>query len=161
MPVTHLPPLPWLLGVAACCLAGNAAAQDLSSRNPDGIAAAMQTAGWETRIETTQGGKPVIRSSTGGLNFSIYFDACNAKNRDCAVMYFNAGFDLGSGVDPALLNDWNYNKLVGRAYMDEDRDPYIDYVIVGDGGLRPENFRAILDRWAGALDQFAEHIGFR
>jgi hypothetical protein len=161
MPAIHLRPKSACLGAAALCLAGAAAAQDLSSRNPDGIVAAMQAAGWQARLETTQSGKPVVRSSTGGLNFSVYFDSCNSKNRDCTVLYFNSGFDLANGVDPALLNDWNYNKLVGRAYMDEERDPFLDYVIIGEGGLRPENFRAILDRWAGALDDYARHVGYR
>lgn len=145
-----------ILGLAAL----PAAAQQISSTNPQSVAIAMQAAGYRALLETTSNGHPVIRSSADGLNFDVHFDMCT-NGQNCAVVYFSSGFNLAKGSNLDAMNAWNQGKLVGRAYLDTDKDPYLDYVIVGDGGLTDAGFSSALSRWTSALSEFARHIGWR
>jgi hypothetical protein len=89
----------------------------------------------------------------------IWFYGCS-DNQNCKEINFSAGFDLKSGVGASTINSWNRQKLVGKAYTDEEGDPFIDYFVVADGGISRIVFERVLVRWEIALEEFKEEIGW-
>lgn len=140
--------------------AAPAASKDVTSLHPTTVVAALQAAGYPAAVETGEDGSPVIDSAVDGLAFSIWFADC-AAGADCGIFYFSAGFDLPKGTPLAVIDEWNRGKLVGRAYLDDENDPFLDFVIVGEGRIDGENFAAALRRWSDALAEFAAFVGYR
>jgi len=98
-----------------------------------------------------------IQSELSGVAFEIFSVNCNSSGR-CTEFLFIVGFDLPNGFSMERINDWNAQKLAGRAYLDDENDPFLDHVISvsspGDSGA----FREGLYLWAAALDGFIDYI---
>ena len=70
------------------------------------------------------------------------------------------GFDLEEGTTLESMNDWNEQVLVGRAYIDDEMDPWLEWAVNMDGGVTEKNFAESFDWWETALAQFLDHINF-
>src|SRR5690606_34922028 len=104
-------------------------------------------------------GDPMIRSSAGGTEFAIYFYGCT-DNVACKFVLFKVGFDLVNGTTDNVVNQWNANALFGRAYLDDEADPWLEMSVNLDGGVSRANFEDSYDWWEVILDGFEDHIGF-
>jgi len=152
----HLP----LAAALACACAAPAFAADLiDATDPDRIAQAVRDFGYRAELDEDGDGDPLIRTTIEGLDTYIHFYGCR-DGSDCRQILFSAGFDLPRGAKPDTVNAWNRDKLVGRAYLDDERDPFIDHLVLLEGGVSPANLRAQFEAWGTAVAQFRDHIGF-
>lgn len=137
-----------------------AAPPNVSPGNPAAIADLMKTFGYRAELATDDQGDPKIKSSAGGANFSVFFYGCTA-NKDCQSIQFSAGFDLPDGTTLDVINDWNTKKRFGQAYLDSEKDPYIQMDInMSMGGISQDLFRDDLDLWDKLVAQFRSHVNF-
>lgn len=151
-----------LVRAAAACAAlyGGAAAQN--SMGSGGITieeagALLGGEGLEVRLETGgEAGK--IVSAALGVRFEILSVNCNSARR-CTEFLFVAGFDLEDGFPLERINDWNAEAIAGRAFLDEENDPFLDHVISVSGPQDRGAFREGLYLWEAALKDFIEFIG--
>ncbi len=70
------------------------------------------------------------------------------------------GYELGETVNLELINGWNKKALVGRAYLDDDGSPWLEYVVNTYSGVSRENFEDTFDWWEASVDDFEDHIGY-
>lgn len=136
-----------------------AAAQLVDASDPDRLVAIIQALGYRARLDTDRIGDPMIASSVGGTDFNIYFFGCK-DGGGCKSLLFKVGYDLDSGSTLEVVNAWNETSLFGRAYRDEDDDPWLELAVNMDGGVSLFNFQDTFDWWEVVLAEFEDHIGF-
>lgn len=143
--------------VAAAEPAGPA---NIMASDPAGIADALQSFGYKAVLDKDGNGDPKILSGAAGSNFSIYFYGC-AEGKDCSSIQISAGFDLTNGTTADVMNDWNSKKRYGKAYVDQDGDPWIEMDInLEYGGITAETFRDNLDLWERLVADFKTQINW-
>jgi len=149
------------LGVAACAalLALPASAETLDATNPRKLVEVIQDLGYRARLETDGVGDPMIISSAAGAEFRIYFYGCS-RGKDCTTLLFKAGFDLIMGTTLETVDAWNEGALLGRAYLDDEDDPWIELGVNMKGGVSRSNFEVTFGRWESILSDFQRHIDF-
>lgn len=150
-----------LLG--AITVSGTAYAQTaptlVTAENPAAIVAVIQALGFQARLDKDSGGDPLIRSSSNGVDFGIYFYGCT-KNKKCKSIQFSAGYDLDDGTTLDVIDDWNEMKRFASAYLDNENDPFLQMDVNMEGGITQENFEKNFDLWQTLKGQFEDHIHF-
>lgn len=150
--------LQFLLALGALALSSTAHAQNVSATSPQGVVAALQNAGYKATLSKDSTGDPLISSSSGGSNFSVFFFGCT-KNVDCRTIQFFAGY---SDRKPTLsqMNDWNSKKRFARAYIADSGNARIEMdVDLDDGGMSAKLFEDNLEFWVAVMAAFEKHIG--
>lgn len=130
----------------------------LDMTQPRAVAAAMQDRGFRAKLGRDSSDRPMIESGLGGIKFDVVFYHCSETG--CLGALFTAGFDLDKGIGLEAMNSWNTNRLVGRAFVDEECDPFIDHYVSTDAGMTTAAFDSLLEDWEIALEDFADFIGF-
>jgi len=131
----------------------------VSAANPAALVSIIQALGFQAQLDKDNVGDPLIRSSSSGVNFNIYFYGCK-KNKQCQSLQFLAGYDLGDGTTPQALNEWNKGKRFASAYLDDEDDPFLQMDLNTEGGMTPENFEKTFGLWQSLKGEFENHIGF-
>lgn len=154
-----------LATLAACiALASPAVAEDadaiesVDATDPEKLASLIRDLGYRATVEQDDAGDPMISSSAGGSDFHIYFYGCEGGGQ-CRTLLFQVGYDLESGTTVDVVEDWNENVLFGRAYLDEEADPWVEMPVNLFGGVNRANFEDTFDWWEVVLDDFERHIG--
>jgi Putative bacterial sensory transduction regulator len=135
-----------------------AQAQMVTAKNPQSIVSALQNAGYKAELTKDGTGDPLIRSSSGGSSFAIFFFGCT-KNVDCATIQFFAGYS-DKKVTLSQMNDWNSKKRFGRAYLADSGAARIEMdVDLDDGGISAKLFEDNVEFWVVTMSAFEKHIG--
>jgi hypothetical protein len=144
----------------ALLLTGAAHSQTiLTAENPDALVSIIQALGFQARLDKDTVGDPLIHSSSGGVDFSIYFYGCT-KNKRCQSLQFLAGYDLGEGTTHEVIDRWNEDKRFASAYLDHEDDPFLQMDLNTTGGVTQKNFEETFDLWQSLKGEFEDHIGF-
>ena len=127
--------------------------------DPASVAAVMQEQGYRAKLSTQDSGRPVIFSGVGGSNFELVFFSCENAKR-CDGILFSSGFDLTNGLPLKKVSEWNETRLIGRAFLDNECDPIVDYYVSSFLDVSRDAFFSLIDAWDGVLVDFEDHIGF-
>ena len=150
----------WATMLALGSAASAANAQMVRAQDPQSVVKAMQARGYTAELTTDRMGDPLIKSSSSGTRFQVFFYNCK-NNKDCATVQFHAGYDLKTAPSLASINEWNRRQRFGRAYLDKENDPILEMdVDLDDGGLSEALFIDNLEFWTSAMGGFEKHIGF-
>ncbi len=129
---------------------------------PDGgvtaeeVADVLRGKGFQAQIATDKEGDPLVRSSAGGVRFGVYFYGCNHQPR-CKSIQFSAGIKT-KGVAQAKMTEWNRTKRFGRAYIDDESDPWLNMDMDVEHGATTEALANDLERWSSVLGIFTKFI---
>lgn len=140
-----------------CCL--NAA---VAGPLPDGgitgdeVAAVIKARGFPVTLGKDGDGDPKITSKFTDLYFEVHFYNCTAGR--CASIQFSKGFDMPEGVTLEKLNEWNRNFRFGRAFRDDETDPFVQMDIDVEKGSTTESIANNLEMWLAVLDEFAKML---
>gem|GEM_PF-535167 len=134
----------------------HATAQTIYANNVNEIASIIRDKGYRAQVTTDSDGDPLIKSSTDGINFSVYFYGC--KDIACNAIQFSVGFNKSEPMDMSVMNSFNRRKLYGNAYLDGEGDPFLNYPVDMDGGLLRSNFDSIFKDWLLLVSEFSEAI---
>lgn len=127
--------------------------------NVAAVAQAMANAGYQTERTTTSDGSPKLDGRIDDWMYSVYFYGCQGDN--CNAIQFAAGFDEDQPMQYDIINQWNMGNRFGRAYLDDEGDPWVEYDINMEGdGVTVTNFNESLAYWDTVLKAFVEHIGW-
>ena len=144
--------------LAATVLAAPAGAQEVTSTDPEAMAALLVQEGYRAKIETDNVGDPVIRSAAGGANFSIYFYGCEG-GKDCTSIQFYTGWSTDTQFPLERMNQWNIDKRFSRGIVDEEGDPTLRFDLNLDmGGMSRELFLDNFSVWLSLMDSFEDFI---
>jgi len=141
-----------------------APAAALAGPLPDGgvtakdVAAALTDKGYKAEITKGDDGDPVVISGADGSNFRIIFYTCDKAQR-CASIQFVAAFDLKDGMKLSQINEWNQTKRFGRAYLDDEMDPYVEMDVDFEHGATSEAVGNVVETWAAVLPAFKDFVG--
>ena len=147
-----------LVTAATFMFASTAQAQMVTAQNPQSIVNALQNAGYKAELSKDGTGDPLIKSSSGGSSFAVFFFGCT-KNVDCATIQFFAGY-TDKKVTLSQMNDWNSKKRFGRAYVADSGAARIEMdVDLDDGGVSAKLFEDNVEFWVVTMSAFEKHIG--
>ena len=96
-----------------------------------------------------------LNAKAWGYAFDVSGYHCNSANR-CTEFLLITGFDLPNGFPIEKINEWNLTEPAGRAFLDEDRDPFLDHTISVSGPVDSGAFVEGLILWLNALQDFEE-----
>lgn len=120
----------------------------------------LQAYGLQVKRTKDQAGDPMLTSRLEGINFDIYFYGCTA-GAQCESAQFSTGFDLPDGMALAKVNDWNRDRRYGKAYLNDENDPYVEYDInLSDDGVGTKNFDVSIEIWRSVITDFRNYIGW-
>jgi hypothetical protein len=148
----------------ALLLACGGAASARAMALPDGgvtaaeVTAILQQRGYPATSSTDQVGDPLLKSTSKGVNFSVYFYTCNKSPR-CTSIQFYAGFKK-PGISASQIGEWNRTTRFGKAYLDKDGDPNVEMDMDVEHGATTEAIANDLDRWIAVLGAFTKKIGW-
>ena len=141
-------------------LSAGAQAQTLvSAEDPDALIAIIRELGFQAKLEQDDVGDPVIRSSSGGVDFRVYFYECK-NNKRCKSLHFSVGYDLAGGASLDAVQEWNADKRFASAYLDDELDPFLQMDINTDGGITQKNFENSFQLWQSLKGEFEQFIGW-
>src|SRR5687768_7824394 len=131
----------------------------VSAEHPDQLVSIIQDLGFQAKLEKDNVGDPVIRSSSDGVDFRIYFYECK-NNKRCRSLHFSVGYDLANGSSLDAVQQWNADKRFASAYLDDEADPFLQMDINTQGGITQENFENSFHLWQSLKGEFEKFIGF-
>ena len=148
--------------LAASLLAPAAVADELvDATDPRKLVSIIRALGHSADLETDEVGDPLIRSKVGGTRFAIVFYGCDEGHHDnCHFLLYRVGYDLAEGIALDVVNRWNATELVGRAYLDDVNDPWLEMAWNLRGGISASNFESTFEWWRISVGKFERHIGF-
>jgi hypothetical protein len=136
-----------------------AAAQMVRADRPETIVRYLQNEGYRAVLEEDKRGNPYISSGINGWNYDIYFLDCE-DDGTCHSVKFLMGFDLPAGTTLEAANRYNYNRPLGSLSLDDQGDPWLEWVVSTRGGLMKNNFDDVLEWWATAVNWMEEDFPF-
>ena len=151
-----------LAGLAFAGMMGLGSSGALAGVLPDGgvtvdeVAKVLQSKGYRAEISKDSAGDPMIISGLDGSTFRILFYNC--KSGRCAAIQFATAFDLEKGLTYSKINGWNREKRFGRAYLDDDMDPFLEMDVDLEHGAMTETIANNVDTWAAVLPAFKNFL---
>jgi len=132
----------------------------VKAADPCSIVYSVQRAGYRATILRDTVGDPKIQSAAAGSRFSILFYGCT-DHKKCQSIEFTVGYITKTKPTVEKINEWNRSKRFGKAYIDDEKDPHIDYdIVLGDEGFPHETFSAGLERWTTVMAEFQSFVGW-
>jgi hypothetical protein len=123
----------------------------------DVVRAFLEAYGLRVTSETDSSGDPVLSSRVEGTGFKVFFYGCDGGQ--CESIQFSTAFDLDRPLTAAKVNEWNRDKRYGKAYIDDEGDPFIDMDVNLDfDGVGAKNFDDTIDLWRAVLSDFRDYI---
>lgn len=116
------------------------------------LVAAMEAAGLPAMLAKDKDGDLLVRSKYSGWGFVALLSECDATKSECARISFVMGIDLPQGTTLEKVNAWN-NTYVAQAYLDDDKDPFIEWTLNLEGGITDEALASGIDLWKGAIEE--------
>lgn len=137
---------------------GTAHAQNVTAQDPRSVATAMQNAGYKAELTKDPTGDPLIKSSSSGSSFVVYFYNCTS-NRDCRTIQFSSAYSGDNGGTVTRMNDWNSRNRFGRAYISEKGTTRIEMDLdLDDGGMGRLLFEDNVEYWVALMSKFEKYL---
>lgn len=152
-----------LLALAGAAWADDRIYEDLSGSE---IVALLDAHGYDATLTTDTYGDPFITARGSDLKFKVLTSDCDkAAPRRCRSLMFLATFALprkATDEDFRAMNEYNKNKMFGRAFIDDNGDAAVDFVINMSGGVSARNLMDNVGTWkVYVLDVFVKHLGWQ
>lgn len=107
-------------------------------------------------VEHDNGGLQ-ITGRIEGLPYEVYFQNCDSDG-NCEDLNFHLSLPELS-LTAEQINDWNYRKRFGRAYLDPNGVAAIEMDLDLTHGVTAEHLDAQFGIWSMIMQQFAELAG--
>lgn len=105
-------------------------------------------------IQTDSVGDPQILGRINGVLYTVNFYGCT-DGADCTTVQFQAGWKNPGELTLDDMNLWNQDKRFGKAYLDFENDPVIEWDVNLFGGVSAQNLDDTFDWWRIVLENFA------
>ena len=130
------------------------------------IVALLEAHGYSASLTTDSAGDPLVMASADGLRFRVQTYDCNSSApRRCRTLQMVSSFALErppSAEDFIAMNDYNNQKVYGRAYIDDNGDAAVDFTVNLSGGVSASNLMDNVGTWkAFILDVFVNYLGWQ
>jgi hypothetical protein len=135
-----------------------ASAQTVEARSPATVEAALAGAGYSPEMKKDSGGDPLIVVTADGYKVIVMFFGCK-NNADCKSVSFYAAYRAPKKIDLQAINAWNQKRRFGRAFLDNDGDPTLQFEVdLDDGGMSKALFIDNLEWFTVAFDNLKTEL---
>lgn len=135
-----------------------AQAQQITAANPGGIVHFLQALGHKVEVSADSSEDPMLTVKTDDHTYRVFFYGCT-DGKNCDSIQFYAGWTEADNNTMKAMNDWNKEHRYGRAYIDNDGDPCIEFDIeTGAGGISPGLFADEVEVWGLLMDAFTSYV---
>jgi hypothetical protein len=116
----------------------------------------LRDLGHTASLDEDSQGDPMVVFQLRGTKCYLLFYGC--EGRRCSSITFRVGFRTHGPDKPHMgrVNEWNRKKRFGKVYLDDERDPILEYDIEFAGAEAREQFTAGLARWESVLAEFRQ-----
>ncbi|SMB83114.1 YbjN domain-containing protein [Deinococcus hopiensis] len=134
------------------------AATVMTSVTPAELMKTLARAGLTVRSEAQDGG-PSLAFRVGNTTARVYLTDC-ASGR-CSTLTLSSGFDLDASPPLEKINAWNRGHSFAYAYLDEERDPFLQSDLDLDGGVTTAALEAWVKLYRQGLTEFVKTFNLR
>ncbi len=143
-----------LAAMPVAAQADDCPSSNVCASRPDGVVAALQSAGYKATLGKAADGTPKISSAANGYNYNIYFYDCKA-GVECKSLQFKIWFSKEAHFNTELTNKWNLAKrFLTMAFDPNDQEISLSYDVSTVGGLNPAQFVDTISWWDAMLSEF-------
>lgn len=143
--------------IGASTVFGQSAIVDAT--DPDTLQSLMQDDGYAVSQDVDSYGDPRFTFKTSQTTTRVLFYGCT-EGKDCKYIMFQSGWNLADGMALTGVNEWNEGRVWGKAYLDDENDPFLELAINLYGGVTATNFLDTVDWWRITIERFEKHIGW-
>lgn len=143
-----------LLALSAVSL--NLMAETVDATDPNKILEIAKGFG-SAELSNDDHGDPLIQGRMEGQKYQIIFYDCE-NGKKCTTITFDAAWENSSEVDLEKVNDWNQNKRFGRAFLDADGDPALDWDVNLKHGVEKRNLDNTFNIWKDIMQEYVDFI---
>jgi len=93
----------------------------------------------------------------GDANFAVEGYNCSTDGK-CTEFLFAIGYDLPNGFPLQKINAWNASIFAGRAFLDDEYDPWIDHIFSITGPEDADVFNEAFELWLAIVGEFEKYI---
>ena len=137
-----------------------AATGDVTARDPQTVLAALKTLGYPGKLEKMDSGRTSIAVQVSGLKTYIDFYDCADDLTDCYTLLFNVSLDLKKGTTMDKANEWNSKQITGRVWLDDNKDPTLDYSFSTFNGVSEDTFDQNVKLWDKKIGDLKDFFDF-
>ena len=137
-----------------------AAVDGVSARDPKSVLAALSALGYPGKQEKMDSGRTSISVQISGLKTYIDFYDCADDLTDCYTLLFNVSLDLKKGTTLDKENEWNSKQITGRVWLDENKDPTLDYAFSTFNGVSEDTFDQNVKLWDKKIGDLKDFFKF-
>jgi hypothetical protein len=152
-------------GLALCVLLWGSSVVPSSAQsgnvfaNPEQVAKILRDDGYAAKLDSDVDGDPLIRSSSQGLKWNIYFYGCT-KGRNCNAVQFSCGLEAKGEIPLEQLNEWNRNWRYTKTYLLKNGSVTLSRDLDLAGGIPRTNFKSVMESWDLQLGKFKGEMGW-
>ena len=139
--------------ISALALAGPVSAQTLVDATDPATIMEFARGYGSALMERDDAGDPMIVGRIDGTRYAVLFYGCQGGVR-CTSIQLLASWANPGDFTLAQVNEWNLSRNFGRAYLDGEGDPVLDFIINLDGGVTARNLDDSFDWWRVILGEF-------
>lgn len=144
------------LSTLALAPAATGAQTLLDASDPEAIANIARGYG-AVEVTSDAVGDPMLRGRMDGTQYLVLFYGCE-NGRNCTNIQFRAAWVNTGAVTQNTILAWNRDNRFGKATLDAENDPVIQWDVNLFGGVSRANLDDTFDWWRVVLDGFADHL---
>ena len=137
-----------------------AAVTGISARDPQTVMAALSALGYPGKLEKMDSGRTSISAQISGLKTYVDFYDCADDLTDCYTLLFNVSLSLKDGATPDQANEWNSKQITGRVWLDDKKQPTLDYSLSTFNGVSEDSFDQNVKLWDKKIGDFKTFFKF-
>ena len=115
----------------------------------------FEAVGGEATASQDAAGDPTVAGMLEGVRVGVYFYGCRGKPA-CPLIQLRAFWDESAPL--TLLNEHNRGTLLGRAYLDKDGDPTLEWTSRLEGGVTIDHLRSEVVWFQKAIRDFQARL---
>lgn len=124
--------------------------------SPGDVSKVLVQMGYEAEAAVDSEGDPMLHSRADDHPFSIYF--YQMEGGKALSIQFSYALDVEVDVDDQVAT-WNREYRFGRAFVDEEGDPFLKMDLDVERGFTSEGLANNVERWVSLLGEFYEYFG--
>ena len=132
----------------------------VTARDPQTVLDELKNLGYVGKLDKMDAGNPTIVVNISGGKTFIDFYNCADDKTDCYTLLFNVGLNLDKGTTLEKANEWNSRKIAGRVWLDDDKDPTLDFTFSTFNGVPAETFDENIKSWDQMIADFKHFFDF-
>lgn len=130
----------------------------VGATDPQSVMDVLTIAGVNPVLGKNNVGRTRITFTFMGAETSIFYYDCHDGMGDCDSIRFVHGLDFPDGVSLAAVNRWNDTEPWGRAFVDDNDDPWLDMSLWMGSSMPYSIFNSVMRNWTEAATKFRLHF---